>query len=149
SFLVSVLLCVFFFFFFFFSSRRRHTRWPRDWSSDVCSSDLGARLLTLTNAARRAGAPAGAAGPCGRGSAAAARPPAAPHAALAQLLLESRGNELHHGDAALHAEELDLAMESFRDPRGELDQDVIVFGHRGHPPSAPACAGCYLTYLGT
>src|SRR5439155_8136024 len=26
----------------FFSSRRRHTRWPRDWSSDVCSSDLGA-----------------------------------------------------------------------------------------------------------
>src|SRR5439155_13254912 len=26
---------------FFFSSRRRHTRWPRDWSSDVCSSDLG------------------------------------------------------------------------------------------------------------
>src|SRR5439155_12006739 len=22
-------------------SRRRHTRWPRDWSSDVCSSDLG------------------------------------------------------------------------------------------------------------
>src|SRR5690625_5318599 len=29
-----VVLC------FFFSSRRRHTRWPRDWSSDVCSSDL-------------------------------------------------------------------------------------------------------------
>src|SRR5207253_5367314 len=25
---------------FFFSSSRRHTRWPRDWSSDVCSSDL-------------------------------------------------------------------------------------------------------------
>src|SRR5439155_13252488 len=24
----------------FFSSRRRHTSWPRDWSSDVCSSDL-------------------------------------------------------------------------------------------------------------
>src|SRR3989449_4543848 len=31
---------VFFFFFFFFSSRRRHTRCSRDWSSDVCSSDL-------------------------------------------------------------------------------------------------------------
>src|SRR5207245_8507259 len=29
-----------FFFFFFFSSRRRHTRCYRDWSSDVCSSDL-------------------------------------------------------------------------------------------------------------
>src|SRR5690606_39975150 len=35
--------CVFFsscFFSFFFSSRRRHTRFSRDWSSDVCSSDL-------------------------------------------------------------------------------------------------------------
>src|SRR5215813_3845307 len=30
--------------FFFFSSRRRHTRCGRDWSSDVCSSDLG-RLI--------------------------------------------------------------------------------------------------------
>src|SRR6266511_5402013 len=29
-----------FYFFFFFSSRRRHTRFSRDWSSDVCSSDL-------------------------------------------------------------------------------------------------------------
>src|SRR3989442_2509076 len=28
---------------FFFSSRRRHTRCGRDWSSDVCSSDLEAR----------------------------------------------------------------------------------------------------------
>src|SRR5699024_11769276 len=28
------------FFVFFFSSRRRHTRSKRDWSSDVCSSDL-------------------------------------------------------------------------------------------------------------
>src|SRR5215203_4851387 len=32
----TVLLC------FFFSSRRRHTRYWRDWSSDVCSSDLPA-----------------------------------------------------------------------------------------------------------
>src|SRR5690625_2919991 len=31
---------------FFFSSRRRHTRWPRDWSSDVCSSDL---IIKKTN----------------------------------------------------------------------------------------------------
>src|SRR5690625_7823861 len=30
---------------FFFSSRRRHTRWPRDWSSDVCSSDLDSRVV--------------------------------------------------------------------------------------------------------
>src|SRR6266849_4601562 len=31
---------ILFYFFFFFSSRRRHTRSTRDWSSDVCSSDL-------------------------------------------------------------------------------------------------------------
>src|SRR5699024_12012214 len=31
--------------FFFFSSRRRHTRSKRDWSSDVCSSDLLVGLL--------------------------------------------------------------------------------------------------------
>src|SRR3712207_7325361 len=30
--------------FFFFSSRRRHTRYWRDWSSDVCSSDLARAL---------------------------------------------------------------------------------------------------------
>src|SRR2546421_3436423 len=33
-------LITFDFVFFFFSSRRRHTRSDRDWSSDVCSSDL-------------------------------------------------------------------------------------------------------------
>src|SRR5690606_32860376 len=32
---------------FFFSSRRRHTRFSRDWSSDVCSSDLGKGLVDL------------------------------------------------------------------------------------------------------
>src|SRR5256885_12509506 len=32
---------------FFFSSRRRHTRLQGDWSSDVCSSDLGEDLLFL------------------------------------------------------------------------------------------------------
>src|SRR5699024_11748852 len=30
---------------FFFSSRRRHTRSKRDWSSDVCSSDLTSKSL--------------------------------------------------------------------------------------------------------
>src|SRR5690606_39578118 len=34
------------FLFFFFSSRRRHTRFSRDWSSDVCSSDLISNSLT-------------------------------------------------------------------------------------------------------
>src|SRR5438874_10477674 len=46
--LIYRVLLVFYFFmiwrvfivFFFFSSRRRHTRSLRDWSSDVCSSDL-------------------------------------------------------------------------------------------------------------
>src|SRR2546422_3477765 len=33
--------------FFFFSSRRRHTRCSRDWSSDVCSSDLHQHLPTI------------------------------------------------------------------------------------------------------
>src|SRR6266498_4510644 len=32
---------------FFFSSRRRHTRCGRDWSSDVCSSDLRAWMIQL------------------------------------------------------------------------------------------------------
>src|SRR5436305_14767102 len=32
--------------FFFFSSRRRHTRCGRDWSSDVCSSDLRSAAYT-------------------------------------------------------------------------------------------------------
>src|SRR5690606_39643326 len=29
----------------FFSSRRRHTRFSRDWSSDVCSSDLATTVV--------------------------------------------------------------------------------------------------------
>src|SRR5262245_62189528 len=37
----SCLICTCLFFAFFFSSRRRHTRCLSDWSSDVCSSDLG------------------------------------------------------------------------------------------------------------
>src|SRR2546422_7935877 len=35
--------------FFFFSSRRRHTRCSRDWSSDVCSSDLTASEVANKN----------------------------------------------------------------------------------------------------
>src|SRR3989475_10232077 len=38
-------ICVF----FFFSSRRRHTRFDCDWSSDVCSSDLGMQFDTTVN----------------------------------------------------------------------------------------------------
>src|SRR5690349_22212167 len=42
--------------FFFFSSRRRHTRSLRDWSSDVCSSDLSTLPTIMsppTSASRR------------------------------------------------------------------------------------------------
>src|SRR5690349_22017901 len=41
------MLWVIFVFFFFFSSRRRHTRSLRDWSSDVCSSDLAGKGTSL------------------------------------------------------------------------------------------------------
>src|SRR5262249_59954062 len=68
--------------FFFFSSRRRHTRLVSDWSSDVCSSDLG-----IAVAARER------------------RPPgAAPD--LVELGEERRivGGELHHlGEIGLRA----------------------------------------------
>src|SRR3712207_6945363 len=40
--------------FFFFSSRRRHTRYWRDWSSDVCSSDL---VAAVSGSATAVGAP--------------------------------------------------------------------------------------------
>src|SRR5690606_41017672 len=39
---------------FFFSSRRRHTRFSRDWSSDVCSSDLLDAVRLFQSVARRA-----------------------------------------------------------------------------------------------
>src|SRR3712207_7535187 len=44
AFFLILIFLLFFFFVFFFSSRRRHTRYWRDWSSDVCSSDLGAAI---------------------------------------------------------------------------------------------------------
>src|SRR5690606_5335598 len=58
--------------FFFFSSRRRHTRFSRDWSSDVCSSDLQPRRRhrrrhAADPARRDAGVPAAAA-PTGGGT---------------------------------------------------------------------------------
>src|SRR3712207_9043570 len=46
---------------FFFSSRRRHTRYWRDWSSDVCSSDLAAGRAAVP----RLQVPRDAAGPPG------------------------------------------------------------------------------------
>src|SRR5216683_5556263 len=51
-------------FFFFFSSRRRHTRSDRDWSSDVCSSDL---IIQPAIGTSRLVSIAGGAGPDGFG----------------------------------------------------------------------------------
>src|SRR5438445_3931464 len=54
-FIVYYLLCIYYVlvlfivFFFFFSSRRRHTRYWRDWSSDVCSSDLTSTPIYYVN----------------------------------------------------------------------------------------------------
>src|SRR6266496_5618118 len=53
--LSSVLASVFIL--FFFSSRRRHTRSLRDWSSDVCSSDLGPHDLPIVPADGNGGPP--------------------------------------------------------------------------------------------
>src|SRR3989449_10579847 len=39
-------------FIFFFSSRRRHTRCSRDWSSDVCYSDLADAVTVFADSAR-------------------------------------------------------------------------------------------------
>src|SRR5699024_11814442 len=44
---------LFIFYFFFFSSRRRHTRSKRDWSSDVCSSDLPISLCVIARPLNR------------------------------------------------------------------------------------------------
>src|SRR5690606_40996446 len=53
SLLVCDLFVCFFLFFFFFSSRRRHTRFSRDWSSDVCSSDLYVSADSILEAVHR------------------------------------------------------------------------------------------------
>src|SRR5205809_5158201 len=49
------LSAVVLFFIFFFSSRRRHTRCSRDWSSDVCSSDLKSSQMTQNSNLNRRG----------------------------------------------------------------------------------------------
>src|SRR3712207_8318733 len=46
---VRMINCVF----CFFASRRRHTRYWRDWSSDVCSSDLPAACYTACRVERQ------------------------------------------------------------------------------------------------
>src|SRR5206468_6550844 len=53
---VALVIVVVVFFLFFFSSRRRHTRSDRDWSSDVCSSDLSVHDVREAEAAHAGGA---------------------------------------------------------------------------------------------
>src|SRR5581483_5691672 len=73
-----------FYLLFFFSSRRRHTRYWRDWSSDVCSSDLPRRAPGLPApegpAGRLAGLPAGRPAGAARPPPPARRPPHRPDA---------------------------------------------------------------------
>src|SRR5207249_11341090 len=57
SLLSSLYIDIAYDFFFFFSSRRRHTRSKRDWSSDVCSSDLKPALLETSRVHFRLGRP--------------------------------------------------------------------------------------------
>src|SRR2546422_6761288 len=75
--------------FFFFSSRRRHTRCSRDWSSDVCSSDLARRCARGDRPAVPAGPAAGR-----RGRRPASRRAAGPGAgirAMNDVVLQARG----------------------------------------------------------
>src|SRR5690606_40478033 len=72
-----------FYFVFFFSSRRRHTRFSRDWSSDVCSSDLRAPATRRPQRAEPGGDEHGR--------------------AIAQLLHGSREQERAHSGADVHS----------------------------------------------
>src|SRR5207245_477609 len=126
---------------FFFSSRRRHTRCYRDWSSDVCSSDLSTRegsagwpLRTHTRAsalaalvfilAAAARSPGGARGPLERVQ---VQKPESEFARLAARLAEQRlggadeGQKLQEQALAI----LDgLALEALNAPQG-LDLEAL------------------------
>src|SRR6266542_6454074 len=95
-------------FFFFFSSRRRHTRCYRDWSSDVCSSDLWSTFLVGV--------------PCSRCS--------------RESLLTDTG--LHPGDLLDRANLEGSAEANTRVLRHQLDGVVHVLGleHQGLVPSS-------------
>src|SRR5699024_11600304 len=73
-------------FLFFFLSRRRHTRSKRDWSSDVCSSDL--LLLPTVSSAVVAATPAGSKAPAKPQASSAA--PAAPAPVKLEISEERR-----------------------------------------------------------
>src|SRR3989337_1314779 len=86
------------FLFFFFSSRRRHTRCYRDWSSDVCSSDL-AILAALVLGLLRPGQPPPNDAPETFGAQPAETAPAAPTRTGDQLMADGQAR-LSQGDVA-------------------------------------------------
>src|SRR3989449_81009 len=133
---------VFLFYFFFFSSRRRHTRCSRDWSSDVCSSDLEGDQRRRTRHPDLHGARGGlhaahrgrwgrehhvrggeGADPGDRHQACARRPPAAHHSAITV-----RG----HGDRPVRRARGTRDRSAHRD-RGRRDPDGRQRGNAVHP----------------
>src|SRR3712207_2121455 len=148
--------------FIFFSSRRRHTRYWRDWSSDVCSSDLrlgdleGRAVAAARNALRQDDVDAVAredeAGDAadvgnGNGNRTHARPKRrGQEAALARLDQRALGDRLAGGDlvadhgaeqvggvgARLTLHEVSGLDESFR-PGLELQRFRIANGAHGKP----------------
>src|SRR2546429_6890281 len=50
---IDMISVIWMYVFFFFSSRRRHTRCSRDWSSDVCSSDLRRARVRVSEGERQ------------------------------------------------------------------------------------------------
>src|SRR5256886_17591640 len=114
-------------FFFFFPSRRRHTRFDCDWSSDVCSSDLGQAqgLLPLM-------------GLGGQAVLEQLRALATRQRALAEQLerLQAAGGSAAAGPLAEEARELARQLEA-----GRLDRQTIQRQsrpvRRPPPPGAP------------
>src|SRR5690625_2967783 len=117
------------------SSRRRHTNWPRDWSSDVCSSDLPAAIRTWNGSAlvagpQRRGDLRGGGENSGIGSVAA--PDRVPLArGLAQFLAEGRYIEVDLADAPLTVACLYL-------PKGGLPAELQRPGRMREAPDGGA-----------
>src|SRR3712207_8811065 len=118
---------------FFFSSRRRHTRYWRDWSSDVCSSDLG----TIAKQTVGCSPPCC----CCKTCCPSARRVAAISPTLRLLLLECQG---HGGDeAALAGEGEDTHLLGHRasDLAERHALRRLRVGHDDRPPGLAARSG--------
>src|SRR3989449_9512605 len=109
------------FWIFFFSSRRRHTRCSRDWSSDVCSSDLEEGVQIFEQAVEVAAAPLRllprGGEPLGRDAGAFAQELAQLRAQFALRLFAQRGRRFRAHDRDLRV-----------DQRGEGRAEVDVAG---------------------